>query len=141
MSTANAMPPLLPASISDCIIAPASMNWRKLWTGGKPGRVTAPPAPPVWIASSRGGEITIGAISCGRRKVWRIERMPSARTTLALTRIASNPVTSDRGSKSLSISDSSGIRGSRGVGRNLFLQVVACLGDEDVVEGGADQLQ
>ena len=76
MSTASAMPPLLPASISDCIIAPASMNWRKLCTGGKPGRSTAAPAPPVWIASSRVGKTMIGAISCGRRKVWRIERMP-----------------------------------------------------------------
>ena len=84
MSTASAMPPLLPASISDCIIAPASMNWRKLCTGGKPGRSTAPPAPPVWIASSRVGKTTIGAISCGRRKVWRIERIPSARTTRRL---------------------------------------------------------
>ena len=61
--------PLLPASIIDCIIAPASMNWRKLCTGGKPGRLIAPPAPPVWIASRMVGKTTIGAISCGRRKV------------------------------------------------------------------------
>ena len=84
MSTAKAMPPLLPASIIDCIIAPASMNWRKLWTGGKPGSSTPAPAPPVWTASSRVGKTTIGEISCGRRKVWRIERAPSARTTRAV---------------------------------------------------------
>ena len=91
MSTARAMPPLLPASISDCIIAPASMNWRKLWTGGKPGSSIAPPAPPVWIASRMVGKTMIGAISCGRRKVWRIERMPSARTTRALVARALMP--------------------------------------------------
>ena len=86
MSTASAMPPLLPASISDCIIAPASMNWRKLCTGGKPGSSTALPAPPVWIASRIVGKTTIGAISCGRRKVWRIDLIPRALTTLALVR-------------------------------------------------------
>ena len=40
ISTARAIAPLLPARISDCIIAPASMNWRKLCTSGKPLRLT-----------------------------------------------------------------------------------------------------
>ena len=44
--------------------------------GGKPGSSTRRRAPPVWIASSRVGKTMIGAISCGRRKVWRTERMP-----------------------------------------------------------------
>ena len=69
MSTASAMPPLFPASSVDWTIAPASMKARKLWTGGKPGRSTARPAPPVWIASSSVGKISSGASSCGRRKV------------------------------------------------------------------------
>ena len=41
MSTASAMPPLLPASRHDWIIAPASMKSRKPSTSGKPGRSTA----------------------------------------------------------------------------------------------------
>ena len=69
ISRAKAPPPLLPARIRDCMIPPASMNCRKLWTGGKPGRSTAAPAPPVWTASSSVGKTTIGAISWGRRKV------------------------------------------------------------------------
>ena len=102
MSTAKAMPPLLPASIIDCIIAPASMNWRKLWTGGKPGSSIPAPAPPVWTASSRVGKTTIGAISCGRRKVWRIERAPSARTTRALVARSLTPATGSSSSPALS---------------------------------------
>ena len=47
MSTASAIPPLFPASRVDWIIAPASMKSRKLFTGGKPGRCTAWPAPAV----------------------------------------------------------------------------------------------
>ena len=83
MSTASAIPPLLPASRQDWIIAPASMKSRKPLTSGKPGRSTARPAPPVCTARSRVGKMMIGAISCGRRKVWRIERRPSAATTRA----------------------------------------------------------
>src|SRR5680860_937861 len=124
MSTASAIPPLLPASISDCIIAPASMNWRKLCTGGKPGRSTAPPAPPVWIASSRVGKTMIGAISCGRRKVCRIERMPSARTTRRLVAMRS------RGHSLLAAALLA-----------LVLEVVTGLGDEYVIEAGVDELQ
>ena len=87
MSTASAIPPLLPASSVDWTIAPASMKARKLSTGGKPGRSTARPAPPLWIASSRVGKTISGAISCGRRKVCWTERVPSAATTRQVWRL------------------------------------------------------
>ena len=125
MSTASAMPPLLPASISDCIIAPASMNWRKLCTGGKPGRLTAPPAPPVWIASRMVGKTTIGASSCGRRKVCLTERSPSALTT---RRLVASRAQASTGALLVVL-------------LGLLLEVVAGLGDEDVVEGRVDELQ
>ena len=69
----------------------------------------------------------IGAISCGRRKVWRIERMPSARDrparwSPAATAHASTGACSAFSSLSL-------------------LEVVAGLRDEDVVERRLDQLQ
>ena len=47
MSTASAIPPLLPASRVAWIMAPASMKSRKLLTGGNSGRFTACPAPAV----------------------------------------------------------------------------------------------
>ncbi len=63
MSIAKAIAPELPVIITDWTIAPASMNERKLATGGNPGRSTARPAPAVWIASSAVGKITSGAAS------------------------------------------------------------------------------
>ena len=67
------------------------MKSRKPFTSGKPGRLTAPEAPPVCTASSSVGKMMIGAISWGRRKVWRIERLPSAATTRAFWASAPKP--------------------------------------------------
>ena len=67
----------------------------------------------------------IGAISCGRRKVWRIERMPSARTTRSVGRQRAHASTG----------------ACVGVLLALLLEVVAGLVDEDVVERRLDQLQ
>ncbi len=122
MSTARAMPPLLAASRVDWIIAPASMKSRKPLTCGNPGRSTARPAPPVWIASSRVGKMTIGASSCGRRKVWRTERRPAPRSPAGWRPAA--------GSLRRPLLARLGLVGVVGP------QVVSGLGDEDVVEVG-----
>ena len=87
MSTASAIPPLFPASRVDWIIAPASMKSRKLLTGGNPGRLTAWPAPAVWIASRIDGKTTIGASNCGRLNVCFTERAPSAPITRRSVRV------------------------------------------------------
>ncbi len=123
-STASAIPPVLPASRHDWSIAPASMNERKLSTSGKPGRSTAPAAPPVWTASSRVGKTRIGATSCGRRNVCLTERAPSASTTRALS--ARAPATAYASAGSAASSPS---RCSPG------------LGDEHVVERRLDQVE
>ena len=47
MSIASAIAPEFPASSTAWTTAPASMNARKLCTGGNWGRFTARPAPPV----------------------------------------------------------------------------------------------
>ena len=68
---------MLPASSSDCTIAPASMKPRKLSTCGKPGQVDGAgrrrrsgPRAAAW------GRSTIGAASWGRRNVCLTERAP-----------------------------------------------------------------
>src|SRR3954452_5605776 len=83
-SSASAMPPETPASIVDCIIAPASSKSRKPWTSGKPGSSVARPAPPVVAASISDGKITSGARNCGRRRAWRRPRLASRRATRML---------------------------------------------------------
>ena len=72
----------------------------------------------------------IGAISCGRRKVCLIERTPSAATTRGCWRVVT---------PGARLSGRSGLRARRR--RLRALEVVAGLGDEDVVERRLDEVE
>ena len=84
MSSAARSPPELPASSTDCTIAPASMKSRKPSTVGEARQVDG--AAGARRSGSRAaavGKTTSGAASCGRRSVCLTERVPSAATTRA----------------------------------------------------------
>ena len=124
-STASAIPPVLPASRHDWTIAPASMKLRKLSTSGNPAQVdrAAGAAGLHREQQRREDEDRRGQLRPAKRLLDR----PPARAPLTTRRLAASEP---------------GIRPRpRLGGRLVALDVLAGLGDEDVVEGRLDQVE